>query len=101
MQVWFCPTRLNQCVLKLRAKWILSYSNIPNKSLVKSETSLTQAKVTSLELRRFVLEDGKVLMDSTLAPIIEGFDNKDPTNVDVISCKVSKNVFFCPLGISL
>ena len=94
-------TRLDQCVLMLGAKWILNYVDILDKCPVKSRISLTQAKVTSLDLGKFVLKDGEALKDSILALVSGISDDRHPTNVDVIPCEVSKNAFFCPSEISL
>ena len=77
-------------------KRILNYLDILDKWPIKSGISLTQAKMTSLELKRFMLEDGEALEDSVLTSIRGVFDDKDPTNVDVIPYKVSKSLFFCP-----
>ena len=101
VQVWFCVKKLDQCVLRLGAKWILNYLNIPDKWPVKSRTRLTLVKVTSFEFGRFVLEDKEALKDPTLALVRGILDDKDSTNVDVTPCEVLKNVFFYSPEISL
>ena len=61
VQVWFCPMKLDQCVLGPGAKWIINYSDIPDKWLVLVGTSLMQAEVISLESGGFVLDNGPAL----------------------------------------
>ena len=78
VQVWFCSTKLDRCVLGLGARWIINYPNIPDKWPMMVGTSLTQAEVISLESVGFVLDDGpalQVLLGSLANDVHNGKDS--------------------------
>ena len=57
-QFCFCPNKLQTCVLGNGCRWILYFSTIPQRWLVKFGTYLTHVEVFSFESTGFVLEDG-------------------------------------------
>ena len=101
VQVWFCPTRLDRCVLGPGAKSIINYLDIPDKWHVRCGTSLTQAKVTSLELRGFVLEDGVELVVPPVGPISDVSLSHDPATIEGTPGKLSRDAFGFAPDISL
>ena len=68
VQVWFCPTRLDCCVLGPGAKWIINYPDFPDKWPVKLGTNLSQP---ALELGGFVLDDRIPLEKSAPATVVD------------------------------
>ena len=59
-------------------KWIINYPDILDKWPMRCGTSLTQAEVTSLELKGFVLEDGVELVVPPIGPINDVSPSHDP-----------------------
>ena len=78
VQVWFCPTRLDRCILGCGAKWIIDYPDVPNKWPVKLEPKLSESEITALQLGGFVLDDGIPLENSSPATVVEVIVSKDP-----------------------
>ena len=94
MQVWFCPTQLDQCVLRPEGKWIINYLlDIPDKWPVRLGTSLTQAEVISLESGGFILEDVLALKVRAVAHVSNVLDIKDSSCVNVTSNDIPKNAY--------
>ena len=58
MQFWFCPQKLQTCVMGLRSRSIVHYPTLPLVWLVKSQTNLTKEEVEGFEASGFGLEDG-------------------------------------------
>ena len=77
VQVWFCPTKLDRCILGPETKWIINYPDIPDKWPVMVVTSLRQAEVISLESGGFVLDDGPALQVPLGSPTNDVHNGKD------------------------
>ena len=101
VQVWFCPTRLDRCVLGLGAKWIINYPDILDKWRVRCGTCLTQVEVTSLELGGFVLDDAVELVVPPVGPIRDVSHSHDPTTVEDTPGKLPRDSFGFASDISL
>ena len=101
VQVWFCLTRLDRCVLGPGAKWIINYPDIPDKWPMRCGTSLTHAEVTSLELGGFVLEDGVELVVPPIGPINNVSPSHDPAIVEGTPGKLPRDAFGFATEISL
>ena len=84
-----------------RAKWIINYPDILDKWPVRCETSLTQAKVTSLELGGFVLEDGVELVVPPVGPINDVSPFHDPATIEGTPSKLPRDAFGFAPDISL
>ena len=96
VQVWFCPTRLDRCVLGLGAKWIINYLDILDKWPVKLRTNLSQSKISALESGGFVLDDRILLDSSTSATVFDVPDSKDAVGSTSARSEDLGNVEFVP-----
>ena len=68
VQFWFCPNKLQTCVLGNGCRWILYFPSVPQRWPVKFGTNLTQVEVSSFESVGFVLEDGIVKVEGESCP---------------------------------
>ena len=96
VQVWFCPTRLDCCILGPRAKWIINYLDIPDKWRVKLGTNLSQSKISALELGGFVLDDRIPLERLASATVVDVPDSKDAVGATSAGLEDLGNVAFVP-----
>ena len=96
VQVWFCPTRLDRCILGLGAKWIINYPDIPDKWSVKLGTNLSQSEISTLELGGLVLDDKIPLDRSIPATIVDVPDSKDAVGATSACSEDLGNVAFVP-----
>ena len=101
VQVWFCPTKLDRCVLGSGAKWIINYPDIPDKWPVMVGTSLTQAEVISLESSGFVLDDGPAFEVPLGSPANDVHNDKDSTYAKDTSSDVPTTAYVFPSEIPL
>ena len=97
VQVWFCPTRLDRCVLGPEAKWIINYPDVPDKWPVKLGTNLCQSEISALESGGFVLDDRIPLNSSTPATVFDVPDSKDAVDSTSASSEDLGNVAFVSL----
>ena len=96
VQVWFCPTRLDRCVLGLGAKWIINYPDVPNKWPIKLGTNLSQFEILALELGGFFLDDRIPLERSAPATVVDVPDSKDAVGATSACSEDLGNVAFVP-----
>ena len=101
VQAWFCPTRLDRCVLGPGAKLIINYLDVPNKWPVKLATNLSQLEITTLQLGGFVLEDRIPLENSSPATVVKVAVSKDPIAITSTRSEDPGNTAFAPPEIAL
>ena len=101
VQVWFCPTRLDHCILGPGAKWIINYPDVPDKWPVILETNLSQSKITALQLGGFVLDDGISLESLLPTTVVEVAVSKDPVAATSTGLEDFGNTAFAPPKIPL
>ena len=63
MQFWFCPGKLQSCVMGVYCRSIVHFPTLRLVWLVKSGTNLTKEEVDRFEASRFVLNDGSSYVD--------------------------------------
>ena len=83
------------------AKWIINYPDIPDKWPVRCGTCLTQAEVTSLELKGFVLDDAVESAVPPIGPISDVSPSHDLPTVEGTPGKLPRDAFGFAPDISL
>ena len=72
----------------------MNYLDILDKCLVKFRMNLTQSKITSLQSKGFVLDDGNALEDLVPAAMMEVIVSKDHAIVDSVPLVDPTNATF-------
>ena len=93
VQFWFCPNKLQTCVLGGGCRWILYFPSVPLRWPVKFGSNPTQVEVSSFESVGFVLEDGIAKVDGESQSGTKLFGTKVISGIGTNPVDVPKSSF--------